>query len=43
MVATYLIVRTENDMSPAIYLMAAAAVSIIAILTLSETAKAPLA
>ena len=43
MVATYLIARTRNDMSPSIYLMAAAFVSIIAILSLSETAKAPLA
>ena len=43
MVATYLIVRTQNDLSPSIYLMAAALVSIIAILSLSETAKAPLA
>ena len=43
MVATYLIVRTQNDMSPSIYLMAAALVSIIAILSMSETAKAPLA
>jgi MHS family proline/betaine transporter-like MFS transporter len=43
MVATYLIVRTQNDLSPSIYLMAAALISIIAILSLSETAKAPLA
>src|ERR1700693_5020765 len=43
MVATYLIARTQNEMSPSIYLMAAALVSIISILTLSETAKAPLA
>jgi len=42
-VATYLIARTQNEMSPSIYLMAAALVSIISILTLSETAKAPLA
>ena len=42
MVATYLIVRTQNDMSPSIYLMAAALVSIIAISSMSETAKAPL-
>ena len=44
MVATYLIVRTQNDLPPSIYLMAAALVSIITpILSLSETAKAPLA
>jgi hypothetical protein len=43
MVATYLIVRTQNDLSLSIYLMAAALISIIAILSLSETAKAPLA
>ena len=43
MAATYLIARTQNEMSPSIYLMVAALVSIIAISTLSETAKAPLA
>jgi MHS family proline/betaine transporter-like MFS transporter len=43
MVATYLIARTQNDMSPSIYLMVAACVSIVAILSLSETARAPLA
>jgi MHS family proline/betaine transporter-like MFS transporter len=43
MVATYLIARTQNDMAPSIYLMAAALVSIVAILSLSETANAPLA
>jgi MFS transporter, MHS family, proline/betaine transporter len=43
MVATYLIARTQNDMSPSIYLMVAACVSIVAILSLSEPARAPLA
>lgn len=42
MVATYLIAATRNEMSPSIYLMAAALVSLVAILTLDETAKAPL-
>ena len=43
MAATYLIVLTGNQLSPSLYLMAAALVSLIAILTLGETAKAPLA
>ena len=43
MAATYLIARTQNELSPSIYLMVAALVSIIAISTLRETAKAPLA
>jgi MFS transporter, MHS family, proline/betaine transporter len=42
MIATYLIARTHDEMSPSLYLMAAALVSTIAILTLNETAKAPL-
>src|SRR5579885_587358 len=42
MVATYLIDRTGSEMAPPIYLMVAAVVSIIFILTLQETAKAPL-
>lgn len=43
MVATYLIARTQNELSPSFYLMAAALVSIIAISTLTETARAQLA
>jgi MHS family proline/betaine transporter-like MFS transporter len=42
MVATYLIGRSHDDLSPAYYLMAAAAVSLCVILTLPETARAPL-
>jgi MHS family proline/betaine transporter-like MFS transporter len=42
MVAVYLIQRSHNDLSPAFYLMAMAAVSFAAILTLKETAWAPL-
>jgi MHS family proline/betaine transporter-like MFS transporter len=42
MVAVYLIQRSHNDLSPAFYLMSAAAVSLCATLTLPETAKAPL-
>ncbi len=42
MVATYLIDRTGSEMAPPIYLMVAAVVSIIFILTLQETAKTPL-
>jgi MFS transporter, MHS family, proline/betaine transporter len=42
MVATYLIQRTHNDLSPAYYLMAAAAVSLATVLTLSETSRRPL-
>ena len=42
MVATYLITRTHNDLSPAYYLMAAAAVSLFVIMNLRETAKEPL-
>ena len=40
MVATYLIARTQNDMAPSIYLMAAALVSIVAILSLSDHQRA---
>lgn len=42
MIVTYLIVRSHNDLSPAFYLMAAAAVSFAVILSLRETAAAPL-
>ncbi|MFM8270885.1 MAG: MFS transporter [Gemmata sp.] len=42
MVATYLIHRTHDDLSPAYYLMAAAAVSLVAVLTLRETSREPL-
>ena len=43
MVATYLIERTGNEMAPPIYLISAAIVSVLFILTLRETAKEPLA
>ncbi len=43
MVATYLIERTQNDMSPPLYVMAAAIVSTLFILSLGETARLPLA
>jgi len=43
MVATYLIQRTQNDMSPPIYLIGAAIVSAVFILSLAETARMPLA
>ena len=42
MVATYLIDRTGNEMAPPLYLIAAAIVSVLFILTLRETAKEPL-
>jgi MFS transporter, MHS family, proline/betaine transporter len=42
MVATYLITLTGNELSPSIYIMGAALVSILAILTLTETVNAPL-
>ena len=42
LVATYLIDRTDNEMIPPMYLMAAALVSMIFTLTLKETAKKPL-
>ncbi len=42
MVATYLIALTGNELSPSIYMMAAALVSMVAIFSLSETANAPL-
>lgn len=43
MVATYLISRTHHDMSPAWYLMVAAAISALVTLSLRETANEPLA
>jgi MFS transporter, MHS family, proline/betaine transporter len=43
MVATYLIARTHHDMSPAWYLMMAAAISALVTLGLRETANEPLA
>jgi MFS transporter, MHS family, proline/betaine transporter len=43
MVATYLIQRTQNDMSPPLYLIGAAIVSTLFILSLAETARVPLA
>ncbi len=42
MVATYLSDRTGNDMAPPIYLIVAAVISLMFILTLNETAKVPL-
>jgi MHS family proline/betaine transporter-like MFS transporter len=43
MVTTWLVAHTHDSMSPPLYLMAAAAVTIIASLTLRETAWQPLA
>ena len=43
MVATYLIYRTRHDMSPAWYLVAAAAISLVFTFTLKETSRLPLA
>ncbi len=42
MVATWLIVHTANEMSPALYLMAAALISGIVALGIRETAHEPL-
>jgi MHS family proline/betaine transporter-like MFS transporter len=42
LVVTYLIARSHNDLSPAFYLMIAAAVSLATVLTLRETARSPL-
>lgn len=42
MAATYLIARTHNEFAPPLYLMAAAAVSAMVVLTMRETAKLPL-
>jgi len=42
MVATYLIARSHDDLSPALYIMAIAAVSLGAVLCSRETAGAPL-
>jgi MHS family proline/betaine transporter-like MFS transporter len=42
LVSTYLISRTHVDLSPAFYLMAAAAVSLLVILKMKETARDPL-
>ncbi len=41
--ATYLIEHTQNDMSPPLYLIGAAVVSALFVLSLAETARAPLA
>ncbi len=40
--ATYMIHRSHDDLAPAYYLMAAAAVSALAVLRLPETSRAPL-
>jgi MHS family proline/betaine transporter-like MFS transporter len=42
-VATYLIERTQSNMSPPLYLMGAAIVSTLFVLSLAETARVPLA
>ena len=42
LVATWLVVRTENNYSPAFMIMAAAAISFIAILNFKETFRTPL-
>jgi MHS family proline/betaine transporter-like MFS transporter len=42
LVATWLVERTANDYSPAFMIMAAAAVSFLALLTFKETFRAPL-
>ncbi len=42
LVVTYLIARSHDDLSPAFYLMAAAALSLAVILSLRETATLPL-
>ena len=42
MVATYLIARTHNHFAPPMYLMAAAAISALVVLTMRETARLPL-
>lgn len=41
MIATYLIERTGNDLAPAFFLMAAAAISLATVTTLLETVDAP--
>jgi MFS transporter, MHS family, proline/betaine transporter len=43
LVATYLIDRTDSEMAPPVYLIFAAAISILFVLSMRETAKAPLA
>src|SRR5580693_7225824 len=43
MVATYLIDKTDNEMVPPMYLIAAAFVSALFVLSLKETAHEPLA
>lgn len=42
-VATYLIARTHNNMAPSLYLTGAALISGLVVLTLRESARAPLA
>jgi MHS family proline/betaine transporter-like MFS transporter len=42
LVATWLVNRTTDDLSPAYMIMAAAVVSFLSILTFSERSKAPL-
>ena len=42
LVATWLVARTANDYSPAFMIMAAAAVSFLAVLTFKETFRTPL-
>ena len=42
LVATWLVARTDNDYSPAFMIMAAAAISFLAILAFKETFRTPL-
>src|SRR5262249_28811396 len=42
MVTAYLLTRSHNDLSPAFYLMAAAATSLLVLRRVRETARAPL-
>jgi MHS family proline/betaine transporter-like MFS transporter len=43
LVATWLVHRTENEISPAFMVMGAAAVSFLALLTFRETSQSPTA
>jgi MHS family proline/betaine transporter-like MFS transporter len=41
-VATWLVSRTGNDIAPAFYVIAAAVVTFLTVLTMRETARQPL-
>ena len=41
-IATWLIARTGDPLAPSYYLMAAAAITLVVVLRLEETARAPL-